>query len=391
LPAGWVLSSDDCDDTHSDTPGPELCDGRDNNCDTHIDEGVTTTYYADSDGDGLGAPNTGYQACQAPSAHFVTNANDCDDGDAAVGGVSSWYPDADGDGQGAVGSSPVLSCEPPDSADNDADCDDANPDVYDGAPEPCGVDEDRDCDGVAADWCDSCLDIRDNGERWGDGVYEIDIDGSAGPEPSSEVWCDMSTDGGGWTLVQRTVWNWSESSQLMTGRVAWYGTTIGDATLQTRAYRMKGSLWPYLNQELDHMLVHTLRQTNGLSCEPLYYVGSSGLYGVDPNTVTLTGLSSSVGMISATTLSTTDSGPSSSTCVTSSSQGVPWFYSSCCSTCPTYLGGYWADEPHPMQNYTDDTGDFYGNRQGDVCQIAVVNSAPSTSYWGGNRMEYYLR
>jgi len=202
-PTGYVGSSGDCDDldassfpADSTTPaGTEVCDGADNNCDQSIDEGVTSTFYGDSDGDGYGDPGTLLFACFQP-AGASNNNQDCDDSQPSVhpGGIEvcdgfdndcdntpddgaldaiTWYVDSDNDGAGDPLTG-VSSCSQIIGlVSNDGDCNDNDPDNYPGNTESCdGADEncnnavdegyDVDTDGVTTCGSDGSLGTADD-------------------------------------------------------------------------------------------------------------------------------------------------------------------------------------------------------------------------------------
>jgi gliding motility-associated-like protein len=189
-PSGYVADNTDCDDTNATVyPGaPELCDGLDNNCDGQIDEGVTTTYYADADGDGFGDFSDTVEACSAPDG-YVPDDTDCDDTNATVypnapelcdgldnncdgavdeGVTTIYYADTDADGFGDANEVGVEACSPPNgTVDNNDDCDDANATVYPNAPEICdGLD--NNCDGVVDEGVTTIYYTDADGDGFGD-------------------------------------------------------------------------------------------------------------------------------------------------------------------------------------------------------------------------------
>ncbi|MBW2255333.1 MAG: hypothetical protein JRI25_12135, partial [Deltaproteobacteria bacterium] len=204
-PPGFVINSDDCDDTDGDIhPGAEeVCDGDDNDCDGETDEDDAVdapTWWVDSDGDGFGDPLESRRACTQP-AGWVGNDEDCDDADAssfpgadeycdgadndcdgevdedAVDAVT-WYRDSDEDGYGDPDVTEDACTAPPGFVGNSGDCDDTSGDIHPGAPEICNG-EDDDCDGVVDDnpidgetWYED-----KDGDTWGnDAVFQVSCD-----------------------------------------------------------------------------------------------------------------------------------------------------------------------------------------------------------------------
>ena len=78
--AGLVENADDCDDNDALTfpDSDELCDEKDNDCDSLIDEELNYDYYLDADGDGFGTEDVYVYDC-APGEGYVANTEDCND------------------------------------------------------------------------------------------------------------------------------------------------------------------------------------------------------------------------------------------------------------------------------------------------------------------------
>ncbi|WP_300667691.1 PilC/PilY family type IV pilus protein [Desulfoluna sp.] len=116
-PFGYVTDNTDCDDSDANTyPGAtELCDGKDNNCDGDIDEGlVTTTFYRDADGDGYGTSTDTHQGC-TPNPGYIATPGDCNDNNSLINpgaaDICDNNIDEDCSGGDAACSSGTL-CEP---------------------------------------------------------------------------------------------------------------------------------------------------------------------------------------------------------------------------------------------------------------------------------------
>lgn len=86
LPAlGYAADNTDCNDNHAlvHPNAVEICNGVDDNCDMLVDNDVLLfDWYQDSDGDGLGNPDSILPACLQPMG-YVSNDLDCDDNNAA--------------------------------------------------------------------------------------------------------------------------------------------------------------------------------------------------------------------------------------------------------------------------------------------------------------------
>ena len=208
-PAGSVADNTDCDDDDANVnpDAPEVCDANavDEDCDgrANDDDSDATgggTYYADTDGDTYGDPNSPRSACTQP-AGYVTEPVDCNDNDVLSypGGVeicdgndndcngqvddnvaelTIWYQDADGDGYGNSAEE-VESCAAPSGyVDNFLDCNDNNASQSPGLPELCDGSTDENCNGSI-----------DEAGALGGTTYYQDADGDSFGGPNTQDAC----------------------------------------------------------------------------------------------------------------------------------------------------------------------------------------------------------
>jgi len=201
-PAGYVLDSTDCDDSEpANFPGnAEICDGLDNDCSGSADFIATAD---DGGGETSDIDSDGVLDCadcdDIDGNNFPGNAEACDGQDNDCSGTADFVSTAnDGGGETNSDSDSFLDC---------ADCNDSESSAYPGAPEICdGIDnscdttvDGPDATGLAAACAgSSCLDVLNTRtSSSSDGTYWI----SPGGVTAYEAYCDMTSDGGGWTLI----------------------------------------------------------------------------------------------------------------------------------------------------------------------------------------------
>src|SRR6185503_15637277 len=205
-PAGYVSNNTDCNDASGAVhPGAtEICNTIDEDCDGLTDEGVQSTFYADSDNDTYGNLSVTTLACSAPSG-YVSNSTDCNDASSSVhpgatelcntidedcdgsideGVQSTFYADGDNDTYGNLSVTTLACSAPAGYVSNGTDCNDANGAIHPGATETCNTIDDN-CNGQTDEGVQSTFYVDGDGDTYGAGAPVLACTQPAGTSTNS--------------------------------------------------------------------------------------------------------------------------------------------------------------------------------------------------------------
>ncbi len=192
-PSGTVSDDTDCDDTTADVSpaASEVCNGIDDDCDGSIDDddssldtSTGSTWYADTDGDGLGDALVSVETCLQPSG-YVSDDSDCDDTDAT---------DTDGDGTQDCGDDDIDG----DGLRNDWDADPYDDTVVRGPTGGSGADGDLVVSGTMtlSEWT-----LLDGAATAGDTTLAVDDGTVFSADDEVLVLSQQGSDAGAWQTV----------------------------------------------------------------------------------------------------------------------------------------------------------------------------------------------
>jgi uncharacterized repeat protein (TIGR03803 family) len=202
-PRGYVSNNLDCNDKNKVKGGPEVCDGRDNDCDGVIDNGFELkAFYSDWDSDGYGSPKRMVMACSAPPRYVADDQdrNDdnknvypnapeiCDGKDNNQDGTvdegftrTAFYHDFDKDGYGRDEVTLQACAAPLNYVAVGGDCNDRNGSIHPGASGPPNDGIDNNCNGEIDEPLRSLTSSK-GGEVGGE--QELSLQLTATPNPS---------------------------------------------------------------------------------------------------------------------------------------------------------------------------------------------------------------
>jgi hypothetical protein len=211
--------------------------------------------------------------------------------------------------------------------------------------------------------------------------------------------CTMAT--GGWTLLMRSVFEYyGQTERLRTDYATFYNNDVGSAAPNS-VYRMTGRYWPQFSARgggvQEHLFVLTPRTSMGSNCAPMFFYVRDGRWQfstMGPGQITMIPAEGSrffqrdSGTVPFVTTSDDMTGPR---CVTGTSSGIPWVYTSCMNFSPGFrVGMQFDNQPRPMLANLESGTDLFNNTLSTSCG----GSEPLRSTEGYEILsiaEYYIR